>query len=241
MAKKGQHKNDARDQRKSPGPNNPSKSVTITTGTYKKKETAEAQARAHEDPYTPAQAAKREWNPDSREGPQGPGTPRARKGDLAERDEDRDNFPGGSRGPETTPASPGVSETPRGPMLPGEQHPEEWRQDLNPHALDGQNRGPATDEAQKGLRTLYERKDLHRRFSGLSDADLKQVPVLEREMRLQQGATYLDLNDPRRGEFTATGDMVAGAENAYVPKSEVDYDLWNRLTGVEEPERLPGR
>ena len=58
-------------------------------------------------------------------------------------------------------------------------------------------------------------------------------------MRLQQGHLP-DLNDPRRGEFTATGDMVAGAENAGVSKSEVDYDLWNRLTGVEEPERLPG-
>jgi hypothetical protein len=241
MPKRGQHKNDAHDPRVSPGPNNPSKSVPITTGTPKKQETYEAQARDHKDPYTPAQAATREWKPDTREGDHGPGSPRARKGDLSERDEETRQFPGGSRGPEQAPSYPGTSETPREPGLPGAQHPEIWRGDLNPNALAGQNRGPATDEAEKRLATLYDLKDLHRRYSGLADDDLKQVPVLEQGMRLQQGATYFDLNDVDRGEFTATGDMSAGAENAFVPKSEVDYDLWNRLIGVREPARTPGR
>ena len=64
MAKKGQHKNDAFDQTKSPGHNNPSKSQTITTGTYKKKETYREQAYEHKDPYKQAQAAKNDWNPE---------------------------------------------------------------------------------------------------------------------------------------------------------------------------------
>ena len=121
MAKKGQHKNDARDQRKSPGPNNPSKSVTITTGTYKKKETAEAQRGPTRTP-TPAQAAQREWNPDSREGP-GAGHAPARKGDLAERDEDWDNFPGGSRGRRRRPPRPGVPRRPEGLCSPAHSTP----------------------------------------------------------------------------------------------------------------------
>ncbi len=32
--------------------------------------------------------------------------------------------------------------------------------------------------------------------------------------------------------------MEAGPENLCVPKSEVDYVLRNRLTGVTDPERL---
>jgi hypothetical protein len=221
MPKRGQHKNDAHDPRVSPGPNNPSKSVTVTTGTTKKQETYEQQAREHQDPYKPAQAATREWQPDSRDPSRsGPDTPRARKGDLSERDETlRDP----NRSPRETENAP------------------DWREDLNPNALAGQNRGPESDAAEKSLATLYDLKDLHRRYSGLADDDLKQVPVLERGMRLQQGATYFDLNDVDRGEFTATGDMSAGPENAFVPKSEVDYELWNRLIGVREPARTPGR
>jgi hypothetical protein len=32
--------------------------------------------------------------------------------------------------------------------------------------------------------------------------------------------------------------MEAGPENWYVPKSEIDYQLWNLLIGVDNPERL---
>jgi hypothetical protein len=32
--------------------------------------------------------------------------------------------------------------------------------------------------------------------------------------------------------------MQAGANDRYVPKSEVDYQLWNRLIGIDNPERL---
>jgi hypothetical protein len=74
MAKQGQHHDDDHDQAKSKGPNNPRKSVTITTGSYKKKETYEQQARAHEDPYKPAQAAGNEWNEDTHKYPGGHGT-----------------------------------------------------------------------------------------------------------------------------------------------------------------------
>ena len=32
--------------------------------------------------------------------------------------------------------------------------------------------------------------------------------------------------------------MVATKEHWYVPKAAVDYELWNRLIGVSDPERL---
>ena len=79
MAKRGQHEGDAHDQTKSKGHNKPDKSVTITTGSPKKQETYEAQARAHQDPGVQAQAAENDWNEDTRDAPTTAGSPRARQ------------------------------------------------------------------------------------------------------------------------------------------------------------------
>ncbi len=81
MAKQGQHPNDAVDSSKprgherSRGRNKPSESQTITTGTYKKKETYQEQAARHEDPHKPAQAAR---NDDIRDEPTIEGSTRDR-------------------------------------------------------------------------------------------------------------------------------------------------------------------
>jgi hypothetical protein len=70
MSKKGQHQGKPLDHSKprgheqSEGPNDPSKSVEITTGSHKKQETYAAQGRRHEDPVKPAQHQKNEWNDD---------------------------------------------------------------------------------------------------------------------------------------------------------------------------------
>ncbi len=69
MAKQGMHENDHNDQNKSRGHNNPSKSVTITTGSVKKKETYAARARAHKNPEPVAQHDKNEWHADTHEAP----------------------------------------------------------------------------------------------------------------------------------------------------------------------------
>ena len=34
------------------------------------------------------------------------------------------------------------------------------------------------------------------------------------------------------------GNQEASADNWYVPKTEVDHELWNLLTGVQDPNRL---
>ena len=66
MAKQGQHEGDSNDPNVSKGNNNPSKSVTVTTGTPKKRETYEEQARQHKATNKQAQAAKNDWNEDTR-------------------------------------------------------------------------------------------------------------------------------------------------------------------------------
>jgi len=82
MAKQGQHNNDQHDYDKSPGPNNPDKSVTVTTGTPKKEETYQRQAAENRANNREAQASGNEWNEDTRDEPSIEGSPRARRGDL---------------------------------------------------------------------------------------------------------------------------------------------------------------
>jgi hypothetical protein len=121
---------------------------------------------------------------------------------------------------------------------PGEQHPEEWRRDLNPDPNAGQN-NQRTDERQlSDAPTAHEVKGAHRQFHGFSDDELKRIPILPAGTRLEQGAVYVDLQDEMLREFKATGDMQAGPSDWFVPKSEVDYQLWNRLIGIANPERL---
>ena len=89
MPKKGQHQNDATDKskpgghEKSRGRNNPSKSQTITTGSYKKQETYKRQAAEGKATNKQAQAAKGGWNDDTRDKVTVQGSPRARDSDIS--------------------------------------------------------------------------------------------------------------------------------------------------------------
>jgi len=120
---------------------------------------------------------------------------------------------------------------------PGEQHPEQWRRDLNPDAMAGANLGRSGPHPEEDARTAYDHKDLHRALNRFRDDELKQIPVLPAGARLEQGATYIDLAGEKPREFTATGDMEAERGRCLVLKSAVDSTLWNRLIGVENPER----
>ena len=118
------------------------------------------------------------------------------------------------------------------------QHPEKWRDDLNPEAQAGQNIGLEGPHPENDAWTAYEIKEIHEWLNDFEDSDLKQIPVLMEGARLEQGATYIDVRDPNRQPFVARGDIVSGPRNWFVPKDRVDYLLWNRLTGVMNPERL---
>jgi hypothetical protein len=123
-----------------------------------------------------------------------------------------------------------------------QKHPDQWERDLNPNRMAGQNIGERSADREQGLPTAYDVKEVHRALNDqFIDDELKQIPILPEGQRLQQGATYLDLSDAERREFTATGEMAAEPGNRYVPKTEVPYSLWNRLRGVENPERIAER
>lgn len=87
-------------------------------------------------------------------------------------------------------------------------------------------------------------KDLKGELPGFDRADLKRLSILTVGTSLDQGATYLDLNDTRRVPFKAIGSQVAEADNRYVAKRDTDYEMWDRLVGqrapdIERPD-LPG-
>jgi hypothetical protein len=103
----------------------------------------------------------------------------------------------------------------------------------------GQNVGGRSTEMEHSLPTAYDVKPAHRSFrGGFEDDELKQIPIVPQGQRLQQGATYVDLANPERGEFRATGDMAASGDSCYVPKDRVPYPIWNRLIGIRDPARL---
>jgi len=102
----------------------------------------------------------------------------------------------------------------------------------------GQNLGMANPHPEQTSRTAYDLKDAHRMLEGLTDDALKQIPVLWPGARLEQGGVYVDLRDPDRREFKATGNMSADDDHWFVPKHGVDYELWNRLIGIDNPDRL---
>ena len=118
-----------------------------------------------------------------------------------------------------------------------DRHPAEYQDDLNPNAMAGQNLGPRGPHPDQSARTMRDMKDLHGRYRDWSDDDLRQVPVLSAGTRLEQGATYIDLNEPSPREFTATGDMQAAASQRVVAKSSVPYEIWNRLLEIENVQR----
>lgn len=107
---------------------------------------------------------------------------------------------------------------------------DEWEQDLHPNPTAGQNHGVETAEAEKTASNAYDLKEVHQHLEEFSNSDLKQITVLTSGTRLQQGATYVDLIDSNREEFTAMGNMEVEMGHYYIPKTEVDYRLWNRLT-----------
>ncbi len=76
-----------------------------------------------------------------------------------------------------------------------------------------------------------EDKALHERLPGLTNDVLARLAIVDTGARLDQGGTYLDLNDRERGPFTALGGQEAERSNRYVAKKDTDYELWNELVG----------
>jgi hypothetical protein len=125
---------------------------------------------------------------------------------------------------------------------PEDKHPQPYQDDLNPDASNGINWGLAGPHPEKeNPRTAKDEKDLHQLLSDFRDDELDQIVLLPAGSRLEANATYINLREAEPREFTAEGNEEVGSVDWIVPKAEVDYPLWNRLIGVQNPDRTGGR
>jgi hypothetical protein len=230
MAKKHQQ----RPAKIAAGHNNPRKSTVITTGSYKKHETYQAQAARHENPGVQAQEAKVPPSRDMRMG-------RTHVADSQERIQDKEPRSGSesnARNPRKGSEVHTSDETRREPH----QHPIDQAPVYN-HDLAVGHR-PADDEGLGAPTIIGEGfsandfKELHTILADLTDDELKRIEIIPTGTRLQQGSKYIDLSHLENGEFVASGDMVAEPGHYYVLKQDSDYILWNRLNQVTNPARL---
>ena len=110
------------------------------------------------------------------------------------------------------------------------QHPDSYARDLNPAVAAGQNIGDPVPQLRAA-----DVKELTRELRGFTLDELREIPVVKRGARLQQGATYFDLS--QRRAFTATGGMQAPEDTWLVPKAQTPTPYYNRLIGVQSYKR----
>jgi hypothetical protein len=128
-------------------------------------------------------------------------------------------------------------ETATNPTGPAPDAAEAFAGDIAPDTSTGEPGGHVPESRSAG-----DDKDLHARLAILDDDQLARLLILQPGARLEQGGTYVDLNDPSRQPFKALGSQEAGADHRYVAKRDTDYELWNLLVGqgrdveIERPE-----
>jgi hypothetical protein len=123
-----------------------------------------------------------------------------------------------------------------------QKHPEEYQEDMNPDAVKGVNFGLAGPHPEKDQpRTARDVKAVHQLLAEFPDDELERIPILPSGTRLEAKATYISLKDPQRREFSAKGDEDVAEADWVVPKAEVDYELWNKLTAGQSNTSLPPR
>jgi hypothetical protein len=230
MAKKHQQ----RPAKIAAGHNNPRKSTVITTGTYKKHETYQAQTAAHANPGVQPQEAKVPPSRDMRMGRTHVADSRERIHDKETRSGSDSNAGNARKGSEVHKSD----ETKREPQQHGVNQAPVYNHDL------AVGHRPSDDEGLGAPTIIGEGfsandfKELHTILADLTDDELKRIEIIPTGTRLIQGSKYIDLSHLENGEFVASGDMVTEPGHYYVLKQDSDYVLWNRLNQVTNPARL---
>ncbi|BCM94305.1 hypothetical protein IAD21_06210 [Abditibacteriota bacterium] len=117
---------------------------------------------------------------------------------------------------------------------------DDFDRDLRPREGQGENSGANSSHDPDSLLHAYDDKELVKSLPEFNSNQLKKILIVPRGAKLQQGAKYVDLNDPDRKEIIASGEnpvtphLEAQPNQRLVPKSETDYELWDKLTGKAE-------
>ncbi len=86
-------------------------------------------------------------------------------------------------------------------------------------------------------RNAFDIKEMHTALGEFSADELKQIRVLCEGSRLEAGSRYLKLSEHYRQEIQATGNEEVEPHEVYIAKRDIPFELWNRLVGIEEPNR----
>ena len=92
-----------------------------------------------------------------------------------------------------------------------------------PERRDLDAQGNLLSAAQEGHRHPWE--------SRLNGDELASMPYLEPGTRLQDGQSYLDLNQLNGGPFTPSGGRSVQAGDRIVAQRDLDPDVWRKLVG----------
>jgi hypothetical protein len=133
--------------------------------------------------------------------------------------------------------------TERKQTQPKDYQPDEFDADLRPTPEGaGINHGELGANPERDAPNAEVITELHKLLPDFTRDELRRMVVLQPGDVLEQGATYIDLRHPRRGEFTAEKPEQVGRLdlNLFIPKQQTDYELWNRLRGVDDPQRTGG-
>ena len=116
---------------------------------------------------------------------------------------------------------------------------DDFDKDLRPNERQGENSGQHSAHASRMMRA-YDDKSLVDSMKDFNSDELKGILIVPTGAKLEQGARYVDLNDPDRMEITASGEnpvtphLEAQAGQKLVPKTDTDYEVWDKLTGKSE-------
>ena len=87
----------------------------------------------------------------------------------------------------------------------------------------------ASPQAWGERRTARDVRTEHRVLLSFSDADLGAMPLVPEGTRLVRGGWYLDLHNPAKADFLATGDEAVEPGQHVLARKEVSAVLWDEL------------
>ncbi len=78
-------------------------------------------------------------------------------------------------------------------------------------------------------RTAKDVRTEHRVLLSFSDRDLAAMPLVPEGTRLSRDGWYLDLHNPAKADFLATGDEAVEPGQHMLARKEVSAELWDEL------------
>ena len=78
-------------------------------------------------------------------------------------------------------------------------------------------------------RTAKDVRTEHRVLLSFADSDLRAMPLVPESTHLVRGNWYLDLHNPAKADFPATGDETVEPGQHMLARKDVPAELWDEI------------